>query len=246
MSGGRLSRGDLRLLERLATPTVYNGWREITRHDIARGCCNAEDVRDYAPELGAMAGYAVTCVIQPGEPGHGDGWSDYRRYVAGVPGPKVVVVQDLDKPAAFGSMWGEVNATLHRALDCRGCIVDGAVRDVDEMRGVGFKALARRLCVGNAHARPIRWGCPVEVFGITVRPGQLIHADRHGFLAVPEADEAGLLAAAQWQDANETATMIAAGLDGGSPEALCDAIDAAAERFGRASRERFGGGGEWA
>ena len=61
------------------------------------------------------------------------------------PGPKIVVIQDLDKPEVLGSFWGEVNASVHRALGCVGTITDGAIRDVDEMTAAGFKAIARRF-----------------------------------------------------------------------------------------------------
>ena len=101
-----------------------------------------------------------------------------------------MVVQDLDKPACYGSFWGEVISNTHRALGCVGTITDGAIRDLDEMNNAGFKAIARRLCVGHAFSIPVRWGCEVEVFGVRVQPGQLIHADKHGFLVIPEEDEA--------------------------------------------------------
>ena len=65
-------------------------------------------------EMGPMVGYAVTVVIQPSHQGHRvdqpNANGDYRRYVASLPGPKIVVVQDLDKPQVIGSLWGEVNA----------------------------------------------------------------------------------------------------------------------------------------
>jgi len=135
----------------------------------------------------------------------------YRSRVASVPGPKIVVVQDLDKPLTYGAGWGEVISNLHRALDCVGVIVDGAIRDLDEMCYAGFKALARRLCVSHCHAWPVRWGCEVEVFGTTVKPGQLIHADKHGFVAVPFGEEKKLLEAARFMDTNECMTMIPSG-----------------------------------
>jgi len=108
-------------------------------------------------------------------------WAEYRRYVAAAPGPKIVVIQDLDKPRTVGAFWGEVNSNVHRALGCVGTITDGGIRDVDEMTNAGFKAIARRLCVGNAFSAPVKWGVAVEVFGCRVEPGQLIHADKHGF-----------------------------------------------------------------
>jgi len=157
------------------------------------------------------------------------------------------VVQDLDKPRVCGAFWGEVNSNIHKALGCVGTIIDGGIRDVDEMNNAGFKALARRLCVGHAFSTPVRWGCPVEVFGRTIQPGQLIHADKHGFLAVPPEDEPRLLEAARFMDANECQTMIAAarGAAGKSIAVILADFDAAAARFGQQAVEKFGRKGEW-
>ncbi|MEU0565075.1 RraA family protein [Nonomuraea sp. NPDC005983] len=231
-------------LKRWNTPTVYNGWEQITGHDIA---FHQEESRDFMPQMGSMVGRAVTVVVEPSNPAHPAGvWTEYRRYVASVDGPKIVVVQDLDKPRTVGSFWGEVNSNAHRALGCVGTITDGAIRDLDEMTDAGFKALARRLCVGHAHVRPVRWGVPVEVFGQTIRPGQLVHADKHGFLAIPSEDEERLLEAAAFMDANECQTVIpAARRAGRSIEEVIEDLDRAGKAFAEAARERFGGTGEW-
>jgi regulator of RNase E activity RraA len=77
----------------------------------------------------------------------------------------------------YGAFWGEVNSNIHKALGCVGTIIDGAIRDVDEMNNAGFKALAKGMCVGHAYSCPVRWNCSVEVFGRKIEPGQLIHAD---------------------------------------------------------------------
>ena len=201
------------------------------------------------PQMGPMVGYAVTVQIEPGNIEHRqknpNGWAEYRRYVASVPGPKIVVVQDLDKPATYGSFWGEVNSNAHRALGCVGTITDGAIRDLDEMTNAGFKALARRMCVGHAFSHPVRWDCEVEVFGRVVRPGQLIHADKHGFLVVPEEDEAGLLDAARFMDSNECNTVIPAARSsaGRSLEDIVEALDAAGVQFGAAAQAEVSGQG---
>ncbi|HXG49679.1 MAG TPA: RraA family protein [Methylomirabilota bacterium] len=246
-----LSHGDLLQLKRFNTPTLYNGWELITRRDRTRDAINLEETRDFMPQMGPMIGYAVTLVIEPSNPRHaGDrptAWSDYRRYVAEMPGPKIVVVQDLDKPRVVGSFWGEVNGNVHRALGCVGTITDGAIRDLDEMTNAGFKALARRLCVGHAHVCPVRWNCAVEVFGQRIEPGQLIHADKHGFLAIPAEDAAGLLEAARFMDANECRTIIAAARNtaGCTTGELLATIDEASAAFRRIAQERFPRGGEW-
>ena len=94
---------------------------------------------------------------------------------------------------------------------------------------------------------PVRWNCPVEVFGRRVEPGQLIHADKHGFLAVPRDDEARLLEAARFMDTNECSTVIPAArsVDGRSAEELLAALDEAGRAFGAAARKQFGAPGEW-
>jgi regulator of RNase E activity RraA len=237
-------------LARWNTPTISNGWEQITAHDAAAEGFNLEETRDFMPQMGPMAGSAVTVVIEPSSPAHkanASAWDDYRRYVAGVAGPKIVVVQDLDKPRTIGSFWGEVNSNIHRALGCVGTITDGAIRDVDEMTAAGFKAIARRMCVSHAHVMPVRWGVPVTVFGREVQPGQLVHADKHGFLAIPPEDEERLLAAAAFMDANECRTVIEAARSTSSlpADAILAGINAAAKKFREAAEREFHRSGEW-
>ena len=165
----RLSDAELLQLKRWNTPTIYNGWEQITRHDAGRTASTsrkpATSCRTWGPwrlcrDRGFRAqrpGAPPARIPTPG--------ANTAHYVGSVPGPKIVVVQDLDKPRVIGAFWGEVTSNFHRALGCVGTIIDGAIRDLDEMNSEGFKALARRLCVGHAYATPVRWGCEVEVFG---------------------------------------------------------------------------------
>lgn len=246
-----LSSGDAMQLKRWNTPTIYNGWEQITKRNAGADAFNIEETHDFMPQMGPMVGYAVTLVIEPSNPQHPKdnptAGAEYRRYIAEMTGPKIVVVQDLDKPRVIGSHWGEVNATMHRALGCVGTITDGAIRDVDEMTGAGFKALARRLCVGHAFVHPIRWGCDVEVFGTKISHGDLIHADKHGFLAVAKQEQAALLDAAQFMDANECNTVIPASkntADCDTTETLAR-MDAAIKEFGSNVQAKFSQQGEW-
>src|SRR4026207_2321467 len=109
-----LPHGDLLQLKRWNTPTIYNGWEQITKADATRDAFNLEETRDFMPQMGPMVGYAVTVVIEPGNRSHPTNtptaWRESRRYVAAAPGPKIVVVQDLDKPRVLGAFWGEVNS----------------------------------------------------------------------------------------------------------------------------------------
>ncbi len=172
---------------------------------------------------------------------------EYRKYLASVPGPKIVVVQDLDKPRVIGSFWGEVNANVHRALGCVGTITDGAIRDLDEMTNAGLKALARRLCVGHAAVQPVEWNCDVEVFGRKVSPGDLIHADKHGFIVLAEDEHQELLEAARFMDSNECETVIRAAREtaGLTMDQIVQNLNEASRQFGENTRKRFQRDGEW-
>jgi regulator of RNase E activity RraA len=238
-------------LKRWNTPTIYNGWEQITKRDPARDAFNLEETRDFMPQMGPMVGYAVTVVTHPSNPQHKkdnpNALPAYLEYIASVPGPKIVVVQDLDSPNIVGSFWGEVNSNIHRSFGCVGTITDGAIRDVDEMTNAGFKALARRLCVGHAHTYTVRWNCEVTVFGQTIRPGDLIHADKHGFMAIAEEEQAALLDAARFMDGNECATVIPAarGGAGRTHEEQRQAVLGAVGEFSRNVKAKFRREGEW-
>lgn len=241
-----LTHAELLELTRWNTPTVYNGWEQITQRNAGTDGFNPEETHDFMPMLGPMAGYAITVVIEPSNASHAKtqpaAWRDYREYAASINGPKIVVIQDLDKPALHGSFWGEINASFHHAIGCVGTITDGGIRDLDEMTAAGFKALARRLCVGHAFVSPVRWNCPVEVFGRTIKPGQLIHADKHGFLAIEDSEAKRLLQAARFMDSNECNTLIEAAKNssGKTTAEILDNMNKASELFSRMATQQFG------
>ena len=206
-----LTAADLLNLKRWNTPTVYNGWERVTRLERTQGRVNRQPTHDYMPQMGIMVGYAVTVEVEPSNPAHQrenpDAQRQYMEYLTSIPGPKIVVVKDHDLPH-IGSFWGEINANLHKVLGCVGTITDGAVRDLDEMTNAGIKALAKQSCVGHAYSTPWRWNTEVEVFGCTVRPGDLIHADKHGFLVIDPEDCPHLLEATRFMDANECNNLL--------------------------------------
>jgi 4-hydroxy-4-methyl-2-oxoglutarate aldolase len=184
----------LEALRRYDTPTIANAIEELDIRPRDEGFANI-DVRCMFPELGVMVGYAAPAAIRARGVGKGDHtalWS----HVRASPAPRVVVVQDLDDPPAHGSFWGEVNASVFQALGCVGAVTDGSVRDLDEVRGMGFHFFARGAGVSHAYVRVESVGEPVRVGGLTIAPGDLIHADQHGVLLVPREIAAELPAAA--------------------------------------------------
>lgn len=242
----RLAYTELIRLKRWSTPSIYNGWEQITTHDVRRVGANREECRDFLPDMGPMVGYAVTVAIRSSDPKiareNPNAWIEYRKYLASRPSPKIVVVQDLDKPHTFGSFWGEMNINVHQALGCIGTITDGAVRNIPTLRERAFKSLARRVCVGRGHVWPVKWDCDVNVFGTTVSPDQLIHADEHGFLAIPPEDEPAILEATKFMDAIESRTVIA---EANAPvtedlSRISTRLEQAFELFDKAVSRKFG------
>ncbi len=149
----------------------------------------APAIRSIFPDLGNMIGYAVTGVISASSPPSPhmrisrDEWVDY---VLTVPQPRVIVLKDMDYPNVIGSYWGEVQSNVHKAIGCVGTVTDGGVRDLDEMRELGFFAFATEVMVSHAYVHMVEYGVPITVGGMTVNPGDIIMGDKHGVLNIPK------------------------------------------------------------
>lgn len=189
----------LEALARYDSPTLANAIETFAMQPRDVGFADSR-IRCMFPELGRMVGYAATAtIIARGEPGAdwaGAGNDALYAHTRSVQAPRIVVVQDLDDPPAHGSLWGEVHATIFSALGCAGCITDGSVRDLDEARGMGFRFFASGPSVSHAYVRVETVGEPVQIGGLTVAPGDLLHADQHGVLKIPHEIAAELPAAA--------------------------------------------------
>lgn len=181
-----LTADQLNQLRRVPTPTVANAVERFGLHASDEGYTDAS-IRCIYPDLGAIVGYAGTLVIRSDRPGHKPRLSSRKPYwdhFAKHPAPRIVVSHDL---AAIprGAYFGEVNCNIHKALGCVGLVTDGAVRDLDEVRALGFPMFAAAVSVSHAYAHLEDFDVPVTVGGMTVRPGDLIHADQHGAMVVP-------------------------------------------------------------
>lgn len=136
-----------------------------------------------------MAGYAMTLRIRCADPrkdghhyvDHTEWWSALER----LPGPLVVVIEDMDKRPGTGCFIGEVHAAILAALGCVGVVTNGAVRDLPALTNMGFHAFGHAPAVSHAYSHIVEFGRPVNVGGLTIQTGDLLHADMHGVLAIP-------------------------------------------------------------
>ncbi len=177
------------LLKEVDTPTVCNaietaqgkrGFDQFTRRPVTPA----------DPNLPAFFGYARTARIcgsrPPSEPG--DAAKEmrlaYYRYVSQPPAPRVTVIEDIDGDQAVGAFWGEVNTTVHKGLGVSGALTNGLVRDLGDV-APGFQVLAGGVGPSHYFVHVVEIDIPVTVLGLEVKPGDFIHADRHGAAVVP-------------------------------------------------------------
>lgn len=143
----------------------------------------------------------------------------YYRAMHDAPKPSVAVIEDLDFPHCIGAYWGEINTTVHKGFGMAGALTNGVVRDLGDLPA-GFPVIAGSIgpSHGFVHVRSI--GAPVQVMGLVVKPGDLIHADRHGALVIPPETIGALGAAIAKLQATERLVLDPARTDGFDFEAF--------------------------
>ncbi len=198
MRGVTMDDALLALLRRHDTPTINNAIEVVQGKRGYRGFTRGTPIAS-DPAAPPMVGYAVTAKIAGTAPPVEDPAvirarrMDYYRAMAEGPRPAVAVIEDVDYPDCIGAYWGEVNAAIHKGFGLSGVLTNGVLRDLGDLPE-GLPILAGSLGVshGFVHVREI--GTPVAVFGLSVAPGDLIHADRHGAVVIPADVVAGLAA----------------------------------------------------
>lgn len=216
-----LTPAELAALTALSTPTVANAIETFDLQPRNAGFMNPT-IRALVTGDRPMVGYACTATIraaQPKDPAIATTRRQMWEHILAIPAPRVVVIQDLDDPPV-GAFWGEVQANIHRALGCVGTVTNGGVRDLDEVRALGFNFFAGSVMVSHAYVHVVEIGVPVTVGGLTVRPGELIHGDRHGVAVIPPAIARQLADAAREVEARERAII-----------ALCQSPDFSLDRL---------------
>jgi 4-hydroxy-4-methyl-2-oxoglutarate aldolase len=215
-----LTSEQLDVLRSFSSPTICNAIERFEARKHNEGFMLPE-IRAIFPEMGVMIGYACTSTIRSSEPPaellrHGANPDialmteydlrttfDYWDHAQAVPRPRVAVIQDLDALGPRGALWGEVNANIHRALGFVGTITNGSVRDLDEVRRLGFFFFARDVVVSHCYVHHVESGNPVKVGGVVVNSGDLIHADQHGVVVIPEDIAAEVASVAREIEAKE-------------------------------------------
>ncbi|WP_299656115.1 RraA family protein [uncultured Tateyamaria sp.] len=177
------------LLKSVDTPTVCNAI-EVAQGKRGFNAFTRGTLLASHPE-GVMVGYARTARIRAlAPPTEAPDVIKARRmayykYMSEGPRPAVCVVQDLDVPNAIGAYWGEVNSNIHKAFGLAGTLTDGVMRDLGDL-AEGYPVVAGSVGPSHGFVHVVDYDQPVRIHGLDVQPDDLVHADRHGAVVIPD------------------------------------------------------------
>jgi regulator of RNase E activity RraA len=227
----RPTPADLAALAAYDSPTICNALEMLVPESRARGYTTQTATCGF-PTMKPIVGYARTARIRAKsrparsaaevrELRHG-----YYRYIDAGPKPSIVLIEDLDgAEAGYGAFWGEVQSAIHKGLGALGVITNGSVRDIDAW-APGFQFLAAKIGPSHAYAHVVDFESDIDVLGMPVRSGDLVHADRHGAVVIPVDTLRELPAAAEKIARREAAILAVARAPGCTAEKLIDVFKA--------------------
>jgi 4-hydroxy-4-methyl-2-oxoglutarate aldolase len=184
-----ISADTLAALAKFDTPTICNVIELFDIRPRNRGYMDGR-IRCNFPELPPMVGFACTAAFRSdAPPGKGDAYGSMDQQVAlfaELPGPAVVVFQDLDDPAVAAT-FGEVMCTTYQAFGSAGLITSGGGRDIDQVRAIKYPVFTGSTICSHGYCHILHVGLPVRVGGLVVNQGDLLHGDVNGVTNIPPA-----------------------------------------------------------
>jgi regulator of RNase E activity RraA len=182
-----ITRSTLAQLAEFDTPTICNILELFDARPRNRGYMDGR-IRAGFPDLPPMVGFACTASFRSdAPPGRGDAYGSLEQQVeqfAGLPGPAVVVIQDLDDPAVSAT-FGEVMCSVYQGFGATGLITSGTGRDLDQVRALKFPVFTGGTICSHGYCHLLHLGMPVRVGGLVVEQGELLHGDANGVTSVP-------------------------------------------------------------
>ena len=190
----------LDFLRRTDTCTVSNAIEEFNIRTRNEGFVQDTAACQF-PKLPPVVGYAVTGRIRTSAQPIANlcyyHRADWWEYVASIPSPKIIVLHDADRTPGIGAFVGEIHAHISRALGCVAYLSNGTIRDLPALEAAKFQCFASGPSVSHSYAHIIDSGEPVEIGGLKIEPGDLLHGDCHGVQTIPLSIAESLPAAVQ-------------------------------------------------
>lgn len=213
-------------LRQFDTPTICNAL-EIVRGTRSTTGFTSQRLIAASSKLGSIIGYAKTASVRCASPSDAKEQREkrfaYYDYIASGPRPVIAVVQDIDHRVGLGAFWGEVNTNIHWGLGCIGAVTNGSMRDLDAMCPQ-FQCLAGTLSPSHSFIHLVDHGRPVDIYGMVVADGDIVHADMHGAVVFKLAELEQLPAAVDLMARREKVLLDAAKAPGFGIAALREAF----------------------
>lgn len=203
-----LNEKDVAFLKGVDSPTIANAIEPFQVRDRTEGFIGGK-VRSLFPEMSPMVGLALTVTMtnRPGPIASKESWWQMYETLAEIPSPSVLVVQDISGAPSRCALAGEVMATMAKRLGAAGMVTDGGLRDVHEVRALGFGYFARYVVVSHGNFDIVDIGKPITLDGQVVRTGDILHGDANGIVIVPHEVLDGLPEEVQKVRTRERASM---------------------------------------
>ena len=182
----QVSAQDLALLEQFDTPTICNVIELFDIRPRTAGYMN-QSIKSCFPEMPPMVGFAATATFRGSTPREDLSYGGLEQHVesfAHLPGPAIVVFEDLDQPSVAAT-FGEIMCTSYQRFGANGLITSGAGRDLDQVRAINFPVFTNGTVCSHGYSRFPSIGETVTVGGITISQGDLIHGDCNGVTTIP-------------------------------------------------------------
>ncbi len=178
----------LEYLKSVDTPTLCNAIELLKVRKDHEGFTPLE-IRCLFPELGRMIGHAVTAQVETYtsmEKRDNRLFLDLYSLLEKGPKPGVIVLQEVGGHGNYAAHAGEVMSSIFHRLGAVGLVSDCGVRDIPEVRRLGFHYFARGTVASHANFRIVRVGVPVQIMGLVIKTGDLLHGDENGLALVPD------------------------------------------------------------
>lgn len=179
------------LLSKFDTPTICNAI-EVAQGKRGFNRFTKKQMVWSDPKIKNMVGYARTAKISSASPSkepiktQREKRRAYFRYMANGAQNSLAVVEDIDGDNAIGAWWGEVHAYAHKNVcQLNGALTNGLLRDIDDL-APDFPILAGSLGPSHGFVHIVDTGSKVTIRGLEICEGDLVHADNHGAVIIPE------------------------------------------------------------
>jgi 4-hydroxy-4-methyl-2-oxoglutarate aldolase len=182
-----ITQATLDKLRKFDTPTICNVIELFDAIPRNRGYMDGR-IRSCFPEMPPMVGFACTTAFRSdAAPAGGDAYGSIEKQLAlfaDLPGPAVVVFQDLDDPAVAAT-FGEIMCSTYQAYGSVGLVTSGGGRDLDQVRAIGYPVFTGSTICSHGYCHMLHLGLPVRVGGLMVSQGDLLHGDTNGVTSIP-------------------------------------------------------------